>query len=266
MRTNNFKWMVLAIILSTSLCVVSCAKENNSNDNTALTNDNSTLTEESIVGKFFYTNKYPTLDTWQQSEIRFGADNTAFITHTSIVYETGGTKTSRLVKATYNLFYPNIVFEYNNRNISATFVDNNTLVFDGGDFDGDWNEEMDCMAAVGTPYSWGYVSGWHFYTSPQTITGQYVGQKFEGFNGTVSCRLYFGANYVFFDPGFHDCMGDHGDVVSSFSYPTFTIDEERDDSMSDVECVFVDANTIEVTFTEEIYVGGLVNITLTRVR
>ena len=130
--------MGLLMCVAAAFSFISCEKE---------------LTNESVVGMKMYTNKYAGYSGWVQSEIRFAANNTAYLSYTTTNYETGEESASELEKATYNLVYPDVIFEDEDGRIySATFVDNKTLVFDGAAFDEE-KEEIKALSD-GTPNNW----------------------------------------------------------------------------------------------------------------
>lgn len=235
MKTSKFKLMALLMCVAAAFSFVSCEKE---------------LTNESVVGKKMYTNKLPGLFDWFQSEIRFAANNTAYLTTIYTDYVTGEERTSELEKATYNLVYPDVVFEdEDGRSYSATFVDNKTLVFDGPTID----EEEEVMGRY-YPYCWRTAQGWSFYKNPHDITGPYAGQHFEGYSD------YFYYYCLEIDLGVNYASIGGGDYIGRLvvNYPTIAIGDI-------FEGRFLDANRIQITKWNGTDVSDR-NIILTRTR
>lgn len=268
MKTNKLKMVGLLMSIAATLSVASCSPDDNNDINGSNNDNNGPLTEESIVGKKFYTNKMLYKGYWHQSEIRFASNNTAYLTWIETDYTSGQEHRSDQQKATFNLDYPDVMFETEEGKLyPAIFTDNNLLVFDGYNLT-DLDEEKE-----GAPESWGYVKGWHFRTNPQTITGPYLGQVFYGTHEedivwksgkeiyTFETTLYFGANtaYVYeFAYGYSN-RNVWGQL--SVNYPNFTIMDNYSYS-GNCKGRFVDANTIVITE----FKGRPVNQTLTRIR
>lgn len=267
MKTNKLKMVGLLMSIAATLSVASCSPEDNNDINDSNSDNNGPLTEESIVGKKFYTNKMLYEGYWRQSEIRFASNSAAYLTLIYTDYvdnDSGQEHRTDPQKATFNLDYPDVMFETEDGNLyPATFTDNNLLVFDGRNLT-DLDEEKE-----GAPASWGYAKGWHFYTNPQTITGPYLGQVFYGTHEedivwksgkdvyTFETTLYFGANTAYVtEYGFFSRYAWGSLTVN---YPNFTI---MDYDNGNCKGRFVDANTIVITE----FSGRSVNQTLTRIR
>ncbi len=194
MRTNKLKMIVLLMCIAAAFSIASCDREDGPNNNGG-GGDNTPLTNETIVGKKLYTNKLPSQRCWLQSEIRFAANDIAYLTNTRKDYESGEENVENPKKATFNLVYPDVVFETEDgKSYSATFTDNNTLVFAGGEI----NEEQVALEYWGYDLvSWNDSKGWRFTSNPQTITGPYAGQLFRWSLEYFSLTFVFGANYVY---------------------------------------------------------------------
>lgn len=227
------------LCIATAFLLVSCIRDNGNDDNTP-------YTEESLVGKAFYTNSYWSNDDWwHQTQIRFGANNTAYLTRTRTKEEGEVyTETDGPVRASYNLFYPNIVFEDEDGNsYAASFVDGQTLVIsrNGGNLT-DIEEELE----LETPKKWEKTKGWHFRTNPQTITGPYLGQYFVGgltYDGHKYPGIKFYANIATVGRLYDHCEG-----KLNVDYPNFTVTGSGYISgEGNAEGYFVDANTIVLT-------------------
>ncbi len=208
--------------------------------------ENEPLTNESLEGKKYYTNKVYSsyFDSWCQMEVKFSSNNKAYFTFTKTDYGSGETYVSNPIRSTYNMVYPDVVFEDDDgESYSATFVDNGNLKFLGAFV----NEELACY-----DFNWfgigchgiGELRGWNFYSNPQTITGPYLGQEFSGgdslINGQVRHKIIrFGAHT--------GCLCSYSgitDDVLNVDYPNFTIDEPNG---AYTVGRFVDANTLFVT-------------------
>ncbi len=253
MKSDYLNKMVLLLFVAAAFFVASCTPEDN-NDINGSNNDNSSpLTEESIVGKKFYTNKLCCFDSWSQSEIRFASNNTAYLTQITTKYSSGEEDRSDPQKASFNLDYPDVMFETEDGDlISATFTDNKLFVF-GGQNLSDIQEEFEAMNVYRyTPAYWGWrLHGWHFRTNPQTITGQYAGQRFVNGYDKITFGVHCAGVNVHFDELVNpdSPRGSSSGTIElwagslTVNYPNFFI---GDDGWS-VEGYFVDANTIIVT-------------------
>lgn len=239
--TNKFKIFCLFICIAVAFSIVSCDREEGPDGHSG-SNDNTPLTSETIVGRKYYTDKLPGF-CWCQWEIRFAANGVAYLTETRTYYENGQEIISAPIKANYNLVYPDVVFEdEDGNNYPATFIDNNTMVFNGD------NIEEDSLVFrftyfASTTKPWGQFSGWHFRSTPNTITGPYVGQKYTGstnglggiFEFVNSCSLSLGAGYA-------ACKTDYYNIGRLIiNYPNISI------GTNFLEGRYVDENTIVLT-------------------
>ena len=105
---------ILLIFTATTTMFSSCGDD-----------ENDPLTNESIAGKKYYTDKklFGVSDDWEQAEISFTFDGYAYLQLTEIDFETGDIYKHDRDKATYNLDYPNIAFDYGGSyNIYAHFI------------------------------------------------------------------------------------------------------------------------------------------------
>ncbi len=220
MKTNKFKMLGLLMCIAAAFSIASCDREDGPSNNGG-GDDNTPLTNETIVGKKLYTDKLPSQRCWLQSEIRFAANNVAYLTNTRKDYESGEENAENPEKATFNLVYPDVVFETEDgKSYSATFTDNNTLVFAGGEI----NEEQVALEYwVYKLVSWNDSKGWHFTSNPQTITGPYAGQVFGWSSAQFSFSLtfYFGANYVYHSQ--NNLGGSNGTYSFIVNYPNISI-------------------------------------------
>ncbi len=268
MKSDYLNKMVLLLFVAAAFFVASCTPEDNNDINGSNNDNSSSLTEESIVGKKFYTNKLCGFDRWSQSEIRFASNNTAYLTLITTHYDSGQEDRWSPPKASFNLDYPNVVFETEDGYyISATFTDNNLLVFGERDLS-DIEEEFIAMHMYQyTPAYWS-ANGWHFRTNPQTITGPYAGQRFVNGSNKITFGVHCaGVNACFAELVDPDSpMGNWSGTIElwagslTVNYPNFIIGT---DSWS-VEGYFVDANTIVVTDATKDSRHVSINYTFTR--
>ena len=233
MKTNKFKLMRLLMCVAAAFSFVSCEKE---------------LTNESVVGKKMYTNNLPNAYVWVQSEISFAANNTAYLTKIYTDYEDGDVFRTSPYKATYNVVYPDVIFEDEDGDIySATFVDNKTLVFNISNYDISTIDEEEMAMVEETPCFWREVEGWSFHEKPKDITGPYAGQYFEffgdvaGYGASQSIRMSLGVNYAYVRwDSYSDSYSRNAVGRLVVNYPTIAIGDS-------FEGQFLDANRIQLT-------------------
>lgn len=163
------KSIIALLFCAIAVIMVSCNKDNNNDSNTPLTN-------ETIVGKKYFSDKvYRCVqDNWEQTEILLAENNNAYLTRITTNFETGNESRSEIKKASFNMAYPNIIFEAtdNTGNITsyyASFPDNSTLVFEG---------EQRNLEGSGAPADWRWINGDSFSTSSHSDDGPYTGQVF----------------------------------------------------------------------------------------
>ena len=110
MKTNKFKILGLLMCIALAFVNTSCNREDDTNNNTTLTN-------ETIVGKKYYTDKLFDGEQMVQAEIRFTENKTAYLScyYTDLNKKTKVQKS--IVRASYNLTYPDIIFEDESGNV-----------------------------------------------------------------------------------------------------------------------------------------------------
>ncbi len=262
-RTKNNLLLLLICIVGT-IPMTSCGDD-----------ENAPLTNESIVGKKFYTDKciftcdfepensgyYDHYNPWTQVEIKFSSDGYAYLQKNYYDYETGElVDQDSKKKALYHIDYPDVVFDpvdYDNSStVYAQFTDNNTLVFEGVL---DYYESYTNI--------WRFLDGYILTTNPQTITHPYINQYFEGENFTHPYTgkiwkylLHFGSHDAYFNitEGDYDKKDSYLGWFDSLSidYPNIRLVNTK---VGEINGRFINANTIEMVVADS-------TVTLTRVR
>lgn len=249
MKAKTFFLAALLVTLATIF--VSCSRDDDSN---------TPLTNESIVGRKYFSDKvykweeeFVYRDHWEQTEILFAENNTAYLTCIKTYCETGNTTRSEVKKASFNLAYPNVIFESLNSNGNtvshyATFTDNNTLVFDGG--------QQRSLEMYGVPTEWSNLSGIRFCTTSHAYAGPYTGQVFMHEYRDALDSLHYetiglGVDYAYYSEGWYTNFL----YTLEIDYPNIKMTPINNSGIVDRSLTghFVDANTILIgensTFT-----------------
>ena len=180
--------ILITLFLSVAGFSVSCSRDDDSN---------TPMTTESIVGKKYFSDKVYKCDwdEWVQTEILFAENNTAYLTCIETIFGTDRETRTEVKKASFNMAYPNIIFEMTNNDGSvksfyASFSSNNSMVFEGQHRD---------LEGMGVPLNWEEVKGVNFSTNPQTITGPFQGQAFGYIDAFDSLQNAFrlGIDYAY---------------------------------------------------------------------
>lgn len=186
---------MLVMAIAMTFAIVSCTKENEGNN----TDNPSNVSEESIVGKTFYTDLYCTMlgndyyigDGYFnfQYEFRFAADNVLYIREGQKIQSTGDMRWSDPIRWSYTIDNSLITIEgnlYNDHAIKiGTIINAETIKWEGQRTLNENDEKTIHLADV-------FKYGLTISTSPHTVTSQCFGWIYEG-----DCPFY--CHYLYGD-------------------------------------------------------------------